>query len=466
MNKKKSKLRGLLIWLGSLALIALVIFGIYVYQKMSAKASTDITKEELQAIVDKTVAELPNSSCKGSVFVAENTTVTIDSFKFGNNMDIILDCTYKTLDVKGTLMPNTDDIVAYAYSIYATSPEGMRSETLIMAKSINMFTTLLADAPTVEGKITLTLYETSKGVFTPYLDYKTVNTIYGGMIEVSDKIVNTNSTVYEGETVDLVNNGTVRKGAAKYLGLDNYDSKKPDTSVPIEKLWNSIKYDFNRNFIEKDRYMTLLRGLSTTLQIAAIAALMGIAIGFVIAVIRCINQKTDKIGFLAGICKAYISVMRGTPLVVQLLIMHYVVLAPLNLPAFNVAIICFGLNSGAYVSEIVRGGIMSIDNGQTEAGRSLGFNYIQTMWYIIIPQAFKAVLPSLANEFITLLKETSVAFVISVADLSNAGDRIRAATFSPFMPLIAVAIIYLVLVLGLSKLVAILERRLAKSDRR
>ena len=150
---------------------------------------------------------------------------------------------------------------------------------------------------------------------------------------------------------------------------------------------------------------------------------------------------------------------------VQLLIIYFVLLLPLGVDKFVAAVICFGINSGAYVAEIVRGGIMSVDDGQMEAGRSLGFNYVQTMWYIIIPQAFKAVLPALANEFITLLKETSVAAYIGVADLTRGGEIIRGKTFSAFMPLLAVALIYLVMVLGLSYLVKLLERRLRKSDR-
>ena len=149
---------------------------------------------------------------------------------------------------------------------------------------------------------------------------------------------------------------------------------------------------------------------------------------------------------------------------VQLLILFFVFLLPLNVDKFAAAVICFGLNSGAYVAEIVRGGIMSVDKGQIEAGRSLGFTYVQTMVHFVVPQAFKAILPSLANEFITLLKESSVAFYIGIADLTQGGLKIRSVTYSNFMPLIAVAVIYLALVMILTKLVSILERRLAKSD--
>ena len=168
---------------------------------------------------------------------------------------------------------------------------------------------------------------------------------------------------------------------------------------------------------------------------------------------------------LNSICQLYLSVTRGTPVVVQIMIIYFVIFMPIGVDKFLAAVICFGLNSGAYVAEIVRGGIMSVDNGQTEAGRSLGFTYMQTMWHIVFPQAFKNVLPALANEFVVLLKETSIAFYIGLGDLMYAGNAIRAATYSPFMPLVAVAIIYLIMVLVLSKLVSLLERRLRNSER-
>ena len=155
----------------------------------------------------------------------------------------------------------------------------------------------------------------------------------------------------------------------------------------------------------------------------------------------------------------------GTPVVVQLILIYYGVFASVNISKVLVAVLAFGLNSGAYVSEIVRSGIMAIDEGQFEAGRSLGFSYAQTMWYIVMPQAFKNVLPALGNEFITLLKETSVSGYIAMEDLTKAGDIIRSRTFSPFMPLIAVAVIYLIMVGIFTRLLALMERRLRNSER-
>ena len=224
-------------------------------------------------------------------------------------------------------------------------------------------------------------------------------------------------------------------------------------------------------FVTDDRYMYLLRGLGNTLIITFAAALIGIVLGFIVAMIRSTHDKTGKLKIGNFICRIYLTVIRGTPMVVQLMIMYFVIFGSVvffgsvELSKYIVAILAFGINSGAYVAEIVRSGIMSVDGGQLEAGRSLGFSYRQTMMFIILPQAFKAILPALANEFIVLLKETSVAGYIGIVDLTKGGDIIRSQTYSAFMPLIAVALIYLVMVMILSHLVMRLERRLAKSDR-
>ena len=224
----------------------------------------------------------------------------------------------------------------------------------------------------------------------------------------------------------------------------------------MQAWFESLKADFELNFIQGRRWTYLVDGLGATLTITLLAGLLGIAIGVVIAMIRSTYDKTAEgarktlgrrlFGVVDKICRVYLTVIRGTPVVVQLMIIYFVIFAWSN-NGTMIAALAFGLNSGAYVAEIVRGGIMSIDNGQFEAGRSLGFNYVQTMRFIIIPQTVKNVLPSLANEFIALLKETSVAGYVAVQDLTKAGDIIRSRTYSPFMPLIAVALIYLVLVM-------------------
>lgn len=222
---------------------------------------------------------------------------------------------------------------------------------------------------------------------------------------------------------------------------------------------------FKLNFIDDKRYMYLVEGLGNTLLITLFALILGVVLGFLIAIIRSTYDKTGKMKFLNALCKLYLTVIRGTPAVLQLLIWFYIILVATPLPKVVVAMIAFGINSGAYVAEIVRSGIMSIDNGQFEAGRSLGFSYKQTMIYIIIPQAFKNVLPALANEFIVLLKETSICGYIGIMDLTRGSDIIRSRTYEAFMPLIAAGLIYLVLVMILTNLVGRLERRLRTSDR-
>ena len=221
---------------------------------------------------------------------------------------------------------------------------------------------------------------------------------------------------------------------------------------------------FYLNFIKDDRWKYILDGLGVTLRVTFFAVLIGIVLGFLVSVVRSTCDKTGKLKILNAICKLYLTVIRGTPVVVQLLIIYFVIFGSMDISKVIVAVMAFGLNSGAYVAEIFRSGIMSVDSGQFEAGRSLGFNYAQTMIYIIMPQAFKNVLPALGNEFIVLLKETSVSGYIALQDLTKGGDIIRSRTYDAFMPLIAVAVIYLAMVLIFTKLVNILERRLRSSD--
>ena len=233
----------------------------------------------------------------------------------------------------------------------------------------------------------------------------------------------------------------------------------------LQNTWTSLCADFYLNFIKEDRWKYLVRGLGVTLEVALFAAIAGIILGALLAIIRTTADKTGRLRFLNWLAKLYITVIRGTPVVVQLLIINFVIFSSVFVDTVLVAIIAFGLNSAAYVAEVFRSGIMSIDEGQFEAGRSLGLNYGQTMWHIVMPQAFKNVLPALANEFITLLKETSVSGYIGLTDLTKAGDIIRSRTLAPFMPLLAVALVYLIMVVVLSAGVSRLERRLRNGTR-
>ena len=225
-----------------------------------------------------------------------------------------------------------------------------------------------------------------------------------------------------------------------------------------------LKSSFISNFIDDNRWRYITDGLKITLLVTVFAVLIGVVLGFLIAIVRTTHDKTGKLKILNAICKVYLTVIRGTPVVVQLMIIYFIIFGSVDISKVIVAIVAFGINSGAYVAEIFRSGIMSIDNGQFEAGRSLGFNYAQTMMYIVMPQAFKNVLPTLCNEFISLLKETSVSGYIALQDLTKGGDIIRSRTYDAFMPLIAVALIYLAMVMIFTKLVSLLERRLRNSD--
>ncbi len=221
---------------------------------------------------------------------------------------------------------------------------------------------------------------------------------------------------------------------------------------------------FYQSFIQDDRYMYLVNGLKNTLLITVFALIIGVVLGFLIAIVRSTHDKRGGLNILNFLCRIYLTVIRGTPTLLQLLIIYYCILVSVRNKVL-IAAIAFGINSGAYVAEIVRSGIMSVDEGQYEAGRSLGLNYKDTMTLIIMPQAFKNVLPALGNEFITLLKETSISGYIGLMELTRGGDIIRSQTYIAFMPLFGVAAVYLVIVLFITFLLSKLEARLRNSDR-
>mgnify|MGYP002588166836 CR=1 FL=1 len=224
-------------------------------------------------------------------------------------------------------------------------------------------------------------------------------------------------------------------------------------------MMDNFTASFYQNFIEDDRWKYITDGLFNTLRITFFAVLIGIFLGFLIAVVRSTYDKTHKLGVLNALCKVYLTVIRGTPVLVQLLIIYFVVFGSIKIDKTLVAVIAFGINSGAYVAEIFRSGIMSIDNGQFEAGRSLGFNYPQTMFYIVMPQAFKNVLPALGNEFIAMLKDSSLVSVIGFEELTRRGQLIIARTYASFEIWMAVAIIYLIMTFAVARFTGYLERR-------
>ena len=223
-------------------------------------------------------------------------------------------------------------------------------------------------------------------------------------------------------------------------------------------MFQSLIDDFQLCFVKADRWRYLLKGLGVTLEVAIAAILLGLIIGFVVAIVRSSHDKYGKFGFLNAIAKVYLTIIRGTPMVVQLLICYFIILKSLD-RVFG-AILAFGINSGAYQAEIMRAGIMSIDPGQMEAGRALGLSYWRTMLKVILPQAIRNVLPALGNEFIVLMKDTSIVGYIALIDLAKGGDIIRSQTYSVYTPYLTVAAIYLVLVMTMTWLLGILERHL------
>lgn len=461
MLRNNNHRRNFLIALIAVAVLVAIIGSVLLVDRLSNRAKTDIDVAGAQVLVDTTLDSLPNNVAFSAKYIRSRSTVTVQDIKYGAEKDVRMQCTYETIDVYNTIKDNVNDLLNIEIYDVNGRPKNATKVQLELADKIQA---LLENAPVVTGEMEIVAYETEKGL-TVYLSDDTVNTVFGGVLSAAQVVNETTTLTVNGEQVDISNRNSLRNGCVACFQLVNYDASRPDTASPIRRAWNGFTEEFNRNFIVENRWMYLAKGLGNTLLITAFALVLGVVIGFLVAAVRCTSAKTGKLKVANAICKVYLAVMRGTPVMVQLLIIYFVVLLPLGVDKFVAAVLCFGINSGAYVSEIMRGGIMSIDDGQIEAGRSLGLGYVATMWHIVIPQAFKAILPSLANEFIALLKETSVAFYIGVADLTLGGLKIRAITYSNFMPLIAIAVIYLLLVLGLSYLVSLLERRLRKSER-
>ncbi len=440
-----------------LALVLILAFAL----ERSTKAA-EITIDEAQTIVDEAFTSSLGVSPQSSIlYILENTEVKVNEISYGDEKDIILSCSVSTIDAKSVILGNLEALLG----VSTVDENGKQMPSTQMRPIINsVLYPLLQNAERVTDTVELVIYDTKDKGLQLFRDAAALDVCFGGVISAKDEINALQKMTINGAEVDISKSTNLRKALTDCTSVQT-DFQKPDTSNWLGRQWNGIKFDFRRNFIEDNRYMYIVKGLGTTLLITFLAVLLGIVLGFTTAIVRCTCSKTGKLKLLDAIAKVYLTVIRGTPVVVQLMIIFFVLLAPLGVNKIVAAVLCFGINSGAYVAEIVRGGIESVNDGQMEAGRSLGFNYVQTMWHIILPQAFKACLPSLANEFIVLLKETSVASYIGINDLTRGGNIIRSVTFSAFMPLVAVAIIYLVMVVFLSYLVTRLERRLRKSDR-
>ena len=462
-NKKRQ-----IINLSLVGLVILLIAGVFAVDAIAnRKGELDLNAEQAQAYLEETLQSLPTTGAECSKYTVENTEIEVLSVEPGKAREFVVRVRYKTPDVQSMYEANKNEMFVTVYEyVQAREADGKKvNATLIQIQVEKYILGLLQNQPKAEGEIDVYFYDVRAEKPVMYLSDEAIDALLGGFVTVKDDIKETMSFTVDSQEVSIEYDNTFRNGINQCFGLVNYDAQIPDTSSPLQQKIHDLGDEFYRNFIEDNRWLYLVEGLGNTLAITALALLLGIVLGIVTSLIRIVHDKTDKLYYLDKIVKLYISAIRGTPVMVQLLIIYFVLLLPIGIEKFPAAVLCFGLNSGAYVSEIIRGGIMSIDQGQTEAGRSLGFGFWPTMWHIVIPQAFKVVLPSLCNEFITLLKETSVAFYIGVADLTRGGIKIRSQTYSNFMPLLAVAVIYFVLVLGLTKLVGMLERRLRKSER-
>lgn len=459
MNKKR------VISIVAIILIVCAAVGWCVYEINSSTHASEITVDEAQEIVNKQFDEIAIS--KATKYVADKNKISVKDISYGDEKNVILDCTIDTLDVYGAISPRYDEFLSA--DIKKKNGTMFKSALDFKLDFEKVLVETLESAEKTQKKAKLVLYETKNG-FKIYADDVALNAVFGGISDIEKDVSDKktfNKTMPDGTVLEQkIESTNVVKGFIECFDTRSATAK-PETAQGIVKLWKSIKNDFEINFLKYDRWKTIFKGLWVTIKLTIFALIIGLFLGIIIAFVRSTYLTTTKHGillrFFNKIAQVYLTVIRGTPAVVQIMIIYFVIFMPLGVDKFISAVVCFGINSAAYVAEIVRGGIMSVDEGQSEAGRSLGFGYMQTMMYIVFPQAFKAVLPALANEFVVLLKETSVAFYIGLGDLMYAGNAIRSATYSPFMPLVAVALIYLVMVMFLTMLVGKLERRL-KTD--
>lgn len=451
---------------------AVLVVGICAFFLLRQYAADDIAPDEAQELIAQAFDDMSNARTQDTAqYVLDHIQCTVTDVYPGKDGAQIAVCRIQTIHAGDVLLDNLPMLM----QVDTVDDSGRQMVSTKLKITINQtLLPLMQEAePLTVDACEIPIYENENG-YVVYTSDEVVNTCTGGLIDAIAQVKATEElTLPDGSVIVPQTN---LKNAVTECVLLTYDNAQPANGGALQSWFNELKQKFYLNFIEANRYQYLTRGLLTTLEITFFALILGIVGGFLIAVVRATWDKNKDIppknrllrGLLAvgnAICRLYLTVIRGTPVVVQLLIIYYVIFASANVNKIFVASLAFGLNSAAYVAEIVRSGIMSIDVGQMEAGRSLGLNYVQSMTMIILPQAFKTVLPALANEFIVLLKETSISGYIAIQDLTKGGDIIRSRTYDAFMPLIAVALVYLAVVVLLSSLVTKLERRLRRSDR-
>lgn len=454
-EKNQSKIKKLFAKKGvktlSVTVATVIIIGVLILTAILEGTPSKISVDQAQSTIDTAYNDLLNSiKTDSSEYIISKSDAKVKEVSYGSNNEIYAKCEITSINTYETLQGHLDSL--YEFKSVDENNMPIVSTKLKYIIDDKVYEYLSQEAKTVTGTYEITICDTADGLKV-YTNAEMINNCFGDLYKLQNEI-KSNDSIESNHKNAIVSS----------IDL-NYSVTRPETATGILKLWNSFKNEFQRNFLNDNLWQYILSGLKITLEVSCFAVLIGVVLGFITAIIRCTHDKTGKLRFLNKIAQLYLTVFRGTPVVVQLMIIYFVWFMPLGINQVLAAIICFGVNSGSYVCEIVRGGIMAIDEGQMEAGRSLGFNYVKTMWYIVIPQAFKAVLPALANEFIVLLKETSVVGYIGLNDLTRGGDIIKSITYSAFMPLIIVAIIYLAMVVILTKLVGLLEKRLRNSER-
>lgn len=433
-------------------LIAIAI-GMLVSVSKTAPMPSD---EEAYKLVTDALCKMAGRNSLVAGEIRDKAEITVNSVG-QDGTGCVINITVKSPDVVPLLKAHIDDITA----LDEPDKDGnvLKSDEQ-KTKICDMVAEWLPESETVENTVDVICGDVD-GSWQVYCSEELADTVFPGVRDFKEEIAGT-----ENKALKRLNTLTEVKT----------DEKEPDTRNWIQRTCDDLKDQFILNFVTEHRWMMIVNGLGTTLEITGVSLVIGILVGIVVAAVRSSFDKNREslekrgglgytlLSFFNGVCKLYVTVIRGTPVVVQVLIYYFIIFTSVKNGTL-VAMLAFGLNSGAYVAEIFRGGIMSVDNGQFEAGRSIGLDYTQTMIYVVIPQVFKSVLPTLCNEFIALLKETSIVGYVGEVDLTKAGDLIRGRTFSAFMPLIAVALIYLAMVVLLTWLVGRLEKRLRKNER-
>ena len=448
-NKKKRIIISVIV---AVAIVAIAVFLVF---KLTA-GSSDLTKEDAVSLLKDGIDSAISKDSEIARNISKTTVYTVNSVD-GNDTLCEADVAVEYYDIGSEIVKNMEAIVA----LEEGTADGKPLKSDAVKSIIREYASEWQKNAEKKTENIKAIFTKTGGKWQLYKSREIVNLSVGGIVDVYESI----------EKSEI----KAQKRLASLI-LVRYETNEPDTRTSFEKAWDDLKAEFKLNFIDEARWKMILDGFLNTLKITFVSLIIGILIGIIVAAVRSSFDKNGEemkkrggigyyiISFFNVICKIYITLIRGTPVVVQLLIYYFIIFVSIK-DGTVVAMLAFGFNSGAYVAEIFRGGIMSIDQGQFEAGRSLGFNYVSTMRYVIIPQVFKTVLPTLCNEFITLLKETSIAGYVGIVDLTKAGDLIRGRTFSAFMPLIAVALVYLVCVVVLTYLVGRLERRLRRSER-